>query len=123
MTFAEVADAWQRLTGESIHGGQARWVSSFTDATRQASEYRRGRVLLAGDAAHIHLPAGGQGLSIGVQDAVNLGWKLAATVSGWAPGRPARHLPQRTAPGRSAGTAEHARSGNAQPQRQAQSSR
>ncbi|MEW2353493.1 FAD-dependent monooxygenase [Spirillospora sp. NPDC029432] len=84
-TFAEVADAWQRLTGESIHGGTARWVSSFTDATRQAAEYRRGRVLLAGDAAHIHLPAGGQGLSIGVQDAVNLGWKLAATVRGRAP--------------------------------------
>jgi 2-polyprenyl-6-methoxyphenol hydroxylase-like FAD-dependent oxidoreductase len=85
VTFADVADAWQRLTGESIHGGQARWVSSFTDATRQVTEYRRGRVLLAGDAAHIHLPAGGQGLSIGVQDAVNLGWKLAATVKGWAP--------------------------------------
>jgi 2-polyprenyl-6-methoxyphenol hydroxylase-like FAD-dependent oxidoreductase len=85
VTFADVADAWQRLTGQSIHGGQARWVSSFTDATRQASQYRRGRVLLAGDAAHIHLPAGGQGLSIGVQDAVNLGWKLAATVTGWAP--------------------------------------
>jgi len=86
VTFADVADAWQRLTGESIHGGQARWVSSFTDATRQVTEYRRSRVLLAGDAAHIHLPAGGQGLSIGVQDAVNLGWKLAATVKDRAPG-------------------------------------
>lgn len=85
VTFEDVADAWQRLTGESIHGGQARWVSSFTDATRQITEYRRGRVLLAGDAAHIHLPAGGQGLSVGVQDAVNLGWKLAAAVKGWAP--------------------------------------
>jgi bifunctional hydroxylase/dehydrase len=85
VTFTDVADAWQRLTGESIHGGQARWVSSFTDATRQVTQYRRGRVLLAGDAAHIHLPAGGQGLSIGVQDSVNLGWKLAATVRGWAP--------------------------------------
>ncbi|TDC85993.1 monooxygenase [Micromonospora sp. KC606] len=84
-TFAEVADAWQRITGESIHHGSADWVSSFTDATRQASEYRRGRVLLAGDAAHVHLPAGGQGLSTGVLDAVNLGWKLAATVRGWAP--------------------------------------
>ncbi|MFZ3560678.1 FAD-dependent monooxygenase [Streptomyces sp. BH055] len=84
-TFAQVADAWQRLTGDSIHHGEARWVSSFTDATRQATEYRRGRVLLAGDAAHIHLPAGGQGLSIGVQDAFNLGWKLAATVRGSAP--------------------------------------
>jgi 2-polyprenyl-6-methoxyphenol hydroxylase-like FAD-dependent oxidoreductase/ribosome-associated toxin RatA of RatAB toxin-antitoxin module len=85
VTFAEVADAWQRLTGESIHHGRALWVSSFTDATRQVTQYRRGRVLLAGDSAHIHLPAGGQGLSVGVQDAVNLGWKLAATVNGWAP--------------------------------------
>ncbi|GAA1834446.1 FAD-dependent monooxygenase [Luedemannella flava] len=84
-TFEEVADAWERITGESIRHGSADWVSSFTDATRQASEYRRGRVLLAGDAAHIHLPAGGQGLSTGVLDAVNLGWKLAATVRGWAP--------------------------------------
>ena len=83
--FAEIANAWQRITGESIHHGGAEWVSSFTDATRQVSEYRRGRVLLAGDAAHIHLPAGGQGLSVGIQDAVNLGWKLAATVAGWAP--------------------------------------
>ncbi|MET9904259.1 FAD-dependent monooxygenase [Streptomyces sp. NPDC006446] len=86
VTFPQVADAWQRLTGDSIHHGEARWVSGFTDATRQATEYRRGRVLLAGDAAHIHLPAGGQGLSIGVQDAFNLGWKLAATVRGHAPG-------------------------------------
>ncbi len=84
-TFDEVAAAWQRLTGESLHGAVVRWVSGFTDATRQAEEYRRGRVLLAGDAAHVHLPAGGQGLSLGVQDAVNLGWKLAATVNGWAP--------------------------------------
>jgi len=83
--FAEVAAAWRRLTGEDISGGGASWVSSFTDAARQVTEYRRGRVLLAGDAAHIHLPAGGQGLSAGVQDAVNLGWKLAATVRGWAP--------------------------------------
>ncbi|GAA0571539.1 FAD-dependent monooxygenase [Actinomadura livida] len=83
--FTELADAWQRLTGDSIHHGEARWVSSFTDATRQVTEYRRGRVLLAGDAAHIHLPAGGQGLSVGAQDAFNLGWKLAATVTGHAP--------------------------------------
>ncbi|MFG3106265.1 FAD-dependent monooxygenase [Streptomyces tendae] len=83
--FAEVAAAWQRLTGEDISGGEPVWVSAFGDAARQATEYRRGRVLLAGDAAHIHLPAGGQGLSVGVQDAVNLGWKLAATVRGWAP--------------------------------------
>ncbi len=81
----EVADAWERLTGEDIHGGTALWVSSFGDATRQATEYRRGSVLLAGDAAHTHLPAGGQGLSASVQDSMNLGWKLAATVRGWAP--------------------------------------
>ncbi|MFH9293714.1 FAD-dependent monooxygenase [Streptomyces sp. NPDC017520] len=85
VTFEEVAEAWQRITGEDISHGSAAWVSSFTDATRQATEYRRGRVLLAGDAAHIHLPAGGQGLSTGVQDAVNLGWKLAAEVAGRAP--------------------------------------
>lgn len=83
--FDEVADAWERLTGEDIHGGTPLWVSAFGDAARQATEYRRGRVLLAGDSAHVHLPAGGQGLSVGVQDANNLGWKLAATVQGWAP--------------------------------------
>ncbi|TDC69113.1 FAD-dependent monooxygenase [Streptomyces hainanensis] len=84
--FAEVAAAWRRLTGEDISGGEPVWVSAFGDAARQATEYRRGRVLLAGDAAHVFLPAGGQGLSVGVQDAANLGWKLAATVLGRAPG-------------------------------------
>lgn len=83
--FGEVADAWQRLTGEDIHHGTPLWVSSFGDATRQATEYRRGRILLAGDAAHIHLPAGGQGMNTSIQDSVNLGWKLAAVVNGWAP--------------------------------------
>lgn len=83
--FAEVAAAWQRLTGEDIHTADARWVGSFTDATCQATRYRQGRILLAGDAAHVHLPAGGQGLSTGVQDAANLGWKLAAEVTGRAP--------------------------------------
>jgi len=63
------------------------WISRFTDATRQADAYRVGRVLLAGDAAHIHYPVGGQGLSLGVQDAVNLGWKLAQVVGGTAPER------------------------------------
>ncbi|MGI5196839.1 rifampin monooxygenase [Streptomyces sp. CA-288835] len=62
-----------------------RWLSRFGDATRQAERYRVGRVLLAGDAAHIHPPMGGQGLNLGVQDAFNLGWKLAAEVAGWAP--------------------------------------
>jgi 3-(3-hydroxy-phenyl)propionate hydroxylase len=58
------------------------WISRFTDATRQAASYRAGRVLLAGDSAHVHYPAGGQGLQHGVQDAVNLGWKLAQVVKG-----------------------------------------
>ncbi|MFC9915615.1 rifampin monooxygenase [Streptomyces sp. NPDC059862] len=62
-----------------------RWLSRFGDATRQAERYRVGRVLLAGDAAHIHPPVGGQGLNLGIQDAFNLGWKLAAEVGGWAP--------------------------------------
>ena len=61
------------------------WISRFTDMTRQAASYREGRVLLAGDAAHVHYPVGGQGLNIGVQDAVNLGWKLAQVVSGTSP--------------------------------------
>ncbi|MFJ4565788.1 rifampin monooxygenase [Streptomyces caelestis] len=62
-----------------------RWLSRFGDATRLAERYRVGRVLLAGDAAHIHPPTGGQGLNLGIQDAFNLGWKLAAEVRGWAP--------------------------------------
>ncbi|WP_060889367.1 FAD-dependent monooxygenase, partial [Streptomyces scabiei] len=62
-----------------------RRLSRFGDATRQAERYRVGRVLLAGDAAHIHPPTGGQSLNLGVQDAFNLGWKLAAAVNGWAP--------------------------------------
>jgi 2-polyprenyl-6-methoxyphenol hydroxylase-like FAD-dependent oxidoreductase len=61
------------------------WITRFTDMTRQAAAYRKGRVLLAGDAAHVHSPVGGQGLNTGVQDAVNLGWKLAQVVHGTAP--------------------------------------
>jgi 3-(3-hydroxy-phenyl)propionate hydroxylase len=63
----------------------ASWISRFTDATRQAATYRIGRVLVAGDAAHIHPPQGGQGMGTGVQDAVNLGWKLAQVVTGISP--------------------------------------
>ncbi|MBB4930535.1 2-polyprenyl-6-methoxyphenol hydroxylase-like FAD-dependent oxidoreductase [Lipingzhangella halophila] len=62
-----------------------RWLSRFGDATRLAERFRSGRVLLAGDAAHVHPPLGGQGLNLGIQDAFNLGWKLAAEVDGWAP--------------------------------------
>ncbi|MFL5563222.1 MAG: FAD-dependent monooxygenase [Gemmatimonadaceae bacterium] len=61
------------------------WISRFTDTTRQAAQYRSGRVLLAGDAAHIHSPIGGQGLSTGLQDAVNLGWKLAQVIKNMSP--------------------------------------
>lgn len=86
-TYDEVSSAWKRLTGDDISHGKPVWVSSFGDATRQATEYRRGRVLLAGDSAHIHLPAGGQGMNTSIQDAVNLGWKLGAVVSGRAPER------------------------------------
>lgn len=62
-----------------------KWLSRFSDATRLAEHYRVGRVLLAGDAAHVHPPLGGQGLNLGIQDAFNLGWRLAAEVDGWAP--------------------------------------
>jgi hypothetical protein len=61
------------------------WIARFTDMARQAASYRQGRVLLAGDAAHVHSPVGGQGLNLGVQDAVNLGWKLAQVVNGTSP--------------------------------------
>jgi 2-polyprenyl-6-methoxyphenol hydroxylase-like FAD-dependent oxidoreductase len=72
-------------TDHGIHN--VTWITRFTDATRQAAEYRRGRVLLAGDAAHIHSPVGGQGLNTGMQDAVNLGWKLAQVVKETSPER------------------------------------
>ncbi|MFD0319017.1 rifampin monooxygenase [Streptomyces flavalbus] len=75
-----------RTTGGTDFGVHSpRWLSRFGDATRQAERYRVDRVLLAGDAAHVHPPTGGQGLNLGVQDAFNLGWKLAAEINGWAP--------------------------------------
>ncbi|WP_280294288.1 rifampin monooxygenase [Nocardia abscessus] len=73
------------IAGTDFGVHSPRWLSRFGDATRLAERYRVGRVLLAGDAAHIHPPIGGQGLNLGVQDAVNLGWKLAAQIRGWAP--------------------------------------
>ncbi|GAP47951.1 FAD-dependent monooxygenase [Streptomyces azureus] len=85
ITFEEVAATFERLSGEDISGATPLWVSSTTDVSRQAVAYRKDRVLLAGDAAHIHLPIGAQGMSAGVQDAVNLGWKLALEVKGQAP--------------------------------------
>jgi bifunctional hydroxylase/dehydrase len=83
--FAEVVAAWQRLTGEDISHATPVWIGAFTEATRQVTEYRRGRVLLVGDSAHIHLPAGGQGMNTSINDSVNLGWKLAAVARGTAP--------------------------------------
>ncbi|WP_329582538.1 FAD-dependent monooxygenase [Kitasatospora sp. NBC_01250] len=74
-----------RVAGTDFGMHSPRWVSRFNDSTRQADRYRQGRVLLAGDAAHIHFPAGGQGMNLGIQDAVNLGWKLALVARGQAP--------------------------------------
>jgi oxygenase len=82
--FADVAAAWKRVTGEDISDGTPLWVNAFSDASGQASCYRDGRVLVAGDAAHVQMPVGGQALNLGLQDAVNLGWKLALEVRGRA---------------------------------------
>ena len=91
------------------------WISRFTDTTRQAATYRRGRVLLAGDAAHVHSPIGGQGLSTGVQDAVNLGWKLAQVVKGTSPDSLLDTLSRRTSPGGRARAPDHDGAGRAAP--------
>ncbi|ROP31320.1 FAD-dependent monooxygenase [Couchioplanes caeruleus] len=85
VTFEQLRESLVRVAGTDFGMHSPRWVSRFSDAARQAAQYRKGRVLLAGDAAHIHFPAGGQGLNMGMQDAVNLGWKLAAVVAGSAP--------------------------------------
>ncbi|MCU1495610.1 MAG: putative aromatic compound monooxygenase YhjG [Acidimicrobiaceae bacterium] len=86
-TLQDVSEALIALDGTDYGVNSPRWISRFTDMTRQAASYRNGRVLLAGDAAHVHPPQGGQGLNTGVQDAVNLGWKLAQVVSGTSPER------------------------------------
>ncbi|GAB3323250.1 rifampin monooxygenase [Geodermatophilus aquaeductus] len=84
-TLEEVAHRLRVVAGTDLGVHSPRWLSRFGDATRLAERYRTGRVFLAGDAAHVHPPVGGQGLNLGVQDAFNLGWKLAAEVAGWAP--------------------------------------
>jgi rifampicin monooxygenase len=86
-TFEEFRQQLRVFAGTDFGVHSPRWLSRFGDATRLAERYRVGRVLLAGDAAHIHPPVGGQGLNLGIQDAFNLGWKLAAEVNGWAPER------------------------------------
>ncbi|MEU8654495.1 FAD-dependent oxidoreductase [Streptomyces sp. NPDC048737] len=83
--YDEVAAAWKRVTGEDITGGTPLWVNRFDDENRCLTRYRHGRVLFAGDAAHRQMPIGGQALNLGLQDAYNLGWKLAAAVDGTAP--------------------------------------
>ena len=85
--FAEMAEVWGRVTGEDISAGTPTWVNAFGNVNRQAARYRDGRVLLAGDAAHRQMPVGGQALNLGLQDAANLGWRLAAVASGRAPDR------------------------------------
>jgi len=84
-TMDELREALIGVYGTDFGLRSAGWISRFTDAARQAAAYRNGRVLLAGDAAHVHPPQGGQGLNIGVQDAANLGWKLAQVVHGTSP--------------------------------------
>jgi rifampicin monooxygenase len=84
-TLEEVKQQLRAYSGTDFGVHSPRWLSRFGDATRLAERYRVGRVLLAGDAAHVHPPLGGQGLNLGIQDAFNLGWKLAAEVNGWAP--------------------------------------
>jgi len=81
----ELREALVSVYGTDYGLRRANWISRFTDMTRQAATYRHGRVLLAGDAAHVHPPQGGQGLNTGVQDAVNLGWKLAQVVDKTSP--------------------------------------
>ena len=87
VTFADLRASTLRLAGTDFGMRETpdAWLSRVGNETRQAASYRAGRVLLAGDAAHVHYPAGGQGLNLGLQDATNLGWKLAAEIRGWAP--------------------------------------
>jgi 2-polyprenyl-6-methoxyphenol hydroxylase-like FAD-dependent oxidoreductase len=86
-TLRDLREALIAVYGTDYGIHSPTWISRFTDAARQADAYRKGRVLLAGDAAHVHYPVGGQGLNIGVQDAVNLGWKLAQVVKRTSPER------------------------------------
>ncbi|TDC89527.1 rifampin monooxygenase [Saccharopolyspora aridisoli] len=84
-TLGEITSQLEAIAGTDFGAHSPRRLARIGDATRQAERYRSGRVLLAGDAAHIHPPVGGQGLNLGLQDAFNLGWKLAAEIAGWAP--------------------------------------
>ncbi|MDQ8702381.1 FAD-dependent monooxygenase [Streptomyces sp. LHD-70] len=83
--FAQLRNAFRHIAGTDYDMSEPRWFSRFTAERRQARSYRSGRVFLIGDAAHVNSPIGGQGMNTGIQDAVNLGWKLAADLHGWAP--------------------------------------
>jgi 2-polyprenyl-6-methoxyphenol hydroxylase-like FAD-dependent oxidoreductase len=85
VSLSEVSDVTRRALGTDYGIHESRWLSRFHSDERQVASYRHGRVLLAGDAAHVHSPAGGLGMNTGLQDAANLGWKLAAVAQGWAP--------------------------------------
>jgi 2-polyprenyl-6-methoxyphenol hydroxylase-like FAD-dependent oxidoreductase len=85
MTLDELQQALHRVIGTELPMSEPRWLTRATDTSRQAERYRDARVLLAGDAAHVHFAYGGMGLQTGIQDAGNLGWKLAAEIHGWAP--------------------------------------
>ncbi|MGW7545080.1 FAD-dependent monooxygenase [Streptomyces sp. NPDC054770] len=85
LTLDELRQKTVAITGDDFGMRDPSWLSRYSNTTRLATEYRRGRVLLAGDAAHQHFPTGGVGMNYGMQDAHNLGWKLAATINGWAP--------------------------------------
>ncbi|OIJ96032.1 FAD-dependent oxidoreductase [Streptomyces colonosanans] len=84
VSLEEVRDITKRTIGDDLGMHDSRWLSRFHSDERQVPHYRQGRVFLAGDAAHVHSPAGGMGMNTGMQDAANLGWKLAAVLHGWA---------------------------------------
>ena len=85
VTVTELRSSFRTIAGDDFGMGQPRWSTRFLSERRQAAAYRVGRVFLAGDAAHVHSPIGGQGMNTGIQDAMNLGWKLAADLGGWGP--------------------------------------
>ncbi|MFJ4153094.1 FAD-dependent monooxygenase [Streptomyces galbus] len=85
LTLAELRENVTSMAGTDFGMRDPVWLSRYGNATRLADQYRAGRVFLAGDAAHQHFPAGGVGMNVGIQDAANLAWKLAATLNGWAP--------------------------------------
>lgn len=85
VTLEELRGEVARIAGRDVPMESPSWLTRFSDAALQAETYRKGRVLLVGDAAHVHFPAGGQGVNLGLQDAFNLGWKLAAHLRSGAP--------------------------------------